>query len=143
MLKKRYDEKCDVWSCGVILYILLSGIPPFGGKSDDEIMAKVEKGVYSLAREEFKDVSNDAKDLIKKMLEYQPEKRISAKQAILHPWFQNAMKKSEKESIALSSSALSNLKKLNVVTIDSVQKQVAADCLLLHRQPHDHQRREE
>jgi calcium-dependent protein kinase len=78
-------------------------------------MAKVEKGVYSLAREEFKDISNDAKDLIKKMLEYQPEKRVSAKNALAHPWFQNAMKRSEKDSIALSSTALSNLKKLNVI----------------------------
>lgn len=77
-------------------------------------MKKVEKGTYSLQKEEFKDVSNEAKDLIKKMLEYQPEKRYSAKQAISHPWFQAIMKRPEKESIALSTTALSNLKKLNV-----------------------------
>jgi len=97
----------------VILYILLCGSPPFGGKNDDEIMKKVEKGQYSLAREEFKDVSNEAKSLIKKMLEYTPEKRVSAKQAILDVWFQTALKK-DKESAVISASALANLKKLNV-----------------------------
>lgn len=48
VLKKSYNERCDVWSCGVILYILLSGTPPFGGKNEVEIMANVEKGQYSL-----------------------------------------------------------------------------------------------
>lgn len=111
VLKKHYDEKCDVWSCGVILYILLSGAPPFAGKTDEEIMKKVEKGVYSMTRDEFKDVSPDAKNLIKKMLEYDPAKRVSAKQALADVWFQNALKK---DNIEISSTALLNLKKLTV-----------------------------
>lgn len=41
VLKENYNEKCDVWSCGVIMYILLSGVPPFNGQDDDEIMEKV------------------------------------------------------------------------------------------------------
>ena len=45
---KSYDEKCDVWSCGVILYILLSGIPPFSGNTDEEILKKVHEGKYSI-----------------------------------------------------------------------------------------------
>ncbi len=76
-------------------------------------MKKVEKGVYVLNRDEFKDVSQEAKDLIRKMLEYNPEKRVSAKVAIADKWFQAALRK-DREGAIISTSALSNLKKLNV-----------------------------
>jgi calcium-dependent protein kinase len=48
VLNKSYNEKCDVWSCGVILYILLCGYPPFNGNNDKEIIQAVKKGVYTL-----------------------------------------------------------------------------------------------
>ena len=53
VLNKSYDEKCDLWSCGVILYILLSGRPPFAGDNDKEIMAKVATGKYDLTESPF------------------------------------------------------------------------------------------
>ncbi|EAR82072.2 calmodulin-domain kinase (macronuclear) [Tetrahymena thermophila SB210] len=87
VLKKSYNEKCDVWSCGVILYILLSGTPPFGGKNELEIMANVEKGQYSLEGDNLKHVSEEAKDLIRQMLEYNPKNRLSASQVLEHKWF--------------------------------------------------------
>jgi len=64
VLKRKYDYKCDIWSSGVILYILLSGQPPFNGPSDKIIMDKVKAGFYSMDIPEFEKVSSEAKDLI-------------------------------------------------------------------------------
>lgn len=100
-------------------------------------MKKVEKGVYSLSREEFKDISPEAKNLIKRMLEYSPEKRASAAQALADPWFQLSLKK-DKDAVALSTTALQNLKRLNVELRNLVQKQASADHLLLHCESYDH-----
>ena len=87
VLKKHYDEKCDIWSCGVIMYILLSGRPPFAGDNDREIMDKVAKGKYDLEESPFDKLSNSGKDLIRKLLVMDPKKRISAQEALNHPWF--------------------------------------------------------
>jgi calcium-dependent protein kinase len=75
-----------LWSIGVILYILLSGKPPFDGNDDKEIVNSVRIGTYSLTGSEWKNITNDAKDLIKRMLTYDPALRITAEQAINHPW---------------------------------------------------------
>ena len=53
MLVKNYNEKCDVWSCGVILYILLCGYPPFTGKSEEEILKNVKVGKFEFDRNNF------------------------------------------------------------------------------------------
>lgn len=81
-MERKYDEKCDIWSCGVILYILLSGTPPFNGDDDNLIMEAVKRGFYSFDTEEWRPISVEAKRLISKMLERDPKKRISAEQAI-------------------------------------------------------------
>lgn len=78
----EYNEKCDVWSCGVILYILLIGRPPFDGETDDEILENVSKGIYKIKG----NLSPEGVDLIKKMLTFDPDKRIAAASALTHQW---------------------------------------------------------
>ncbi|CAK68384.1 unnamed protein product (macronuclear) [Paramecium tetraurelia] len=87
VLKRNYNEKCDIWSCGVILYILLSGMPPFGGKSDADIQKNILYGKYLLEGDVWNSASAHAKDLVTKMLQYDVQKRLSAKQVLEHPWF--------------------------------------------------------
>jgi calcium-dependent protein kinase len=73
VLKKKYNEKCDVWACGVILYIFLSGNPPFNGKNDQQIFDNIALGYVSFQGVEWKNVSNEAKIFIKKMLQVHPD----------------------------------------------------------------------
>ena len=87
VLKKHYNEKCDIWSCGVIMYILLSARPPFGGQDDNDIMERVATGVYDLESPPFDKVSPSALDLIRKLLTMDVNQRITAEQALNHPWF--------------------------------------------------------
>ncbi len=86
-MKGRYDDKCDVWSCGVILFILLAGEPPFAGDNNDEILDNVEVGVYNV--DKYDHISKDAKNLIKLMMEVDPKKRITAQQALENIWIKN------------------------------------------------------
>ena len=97
IIKRKYDEKCDLWSIGVILYILLTGRPPFDGNDDEEILENVKKGVYDKVAYPFPLLSSQARDLIDKLLQYEAKKRISADQALDHPWFKTAeFKKKDK-----------------------------------------------
>jgi calcium-dependent protein kinase len=80
-----YNELCDEWSCGVILYILLSGSPPFPGNTNEEIIAKVKNMNYSFNGPIWESISEPAKDLIKKLL-VPMKNRITAKEALSHPW---------------------------------------------------------
>eukprot|EP00913_Durusdinium_trenchii_P027511 g25801.t1 len=63
VLTGKYDAKCDLWSCGIIMYVLLCGYPPFTGASDAEILGKVRSGAYTFQRDDWSKVSEDAKNL--------------------------------------------------------------------------------
>ena len=90
VLLKKYNEKCDVWSVGVMLYILLSGKPPFDGNTDNEITDQVKIGKYNITSGIWSQISEEAKTLIKKMMTYNYKQRISAREALEDPWFKNA-----------------------------------------------------
>jgi calcium-dependent protein kinase len=82
-----YDGKSDIWSVGIILYILLCGYPPFRGDNNFEIMKSVKKGKLVFPEEEWSSISDEAKDLIKKMLANKPKDRISAEICLTHKFF--------------------------------------------------------
>ena len=86
VLKNKYNEKCDMWSCGVIMYMMLSGNPPFKGDNDEEIYQAVKEGKYNFDDEKWDEISGEAKDLIKNLLIKNMNKRYSAKKALSHPW---------------------------------------------------------
>merc|ERR1711935_309144 len=91
VLKRNYDEKCDVWSSGVIMYILLCGYPPFNGPNDKVIFQRVLEGKFAFPEEDWNGISKQAKDLIKRMLCYEPGKRISVAECVQHEWFKIKM----------------------------------------------------
>lgn len=111
MIKGSYNEKCDIWSCGVILYLILSGAYPFSGQNDRQLEKQILSGKYSLKGDAWDNVSSEAKSLIKSMLEVKPERRCSAAAALKHPWLTS----SGNPEVKLNTNVLGNIKKLNVI----------------------------
>jgi calcium-dependent protein kinase len=120
VLKKSYNEKCDIWSCGVILFILLSGTPPFNGSNDNAIMQKVKSGKYSMSGPEWDKITDDAKDLINKMLTLDKDKRISAEECTQHKWIKEYSEC--KVDTSQAQGALSNLKGFKVNTLTLINR---------------------
>ncbi|KAL3646958.1 Calcium-dependent protein kinase 25 [Castilleja foliolosa] len=88
VLLKCYGPQADVWSAGVIIYILLSGVPPFWGESEQEIFEEVLHADIDFTSDPWPKISDSAKDLVKKMLIRDPRKRLTAHQVLCHPWVQ-------------------------------------------------------
>lgn len=86
VLNKNYDKSCDIWSIGVITYILLCGYPPFYGDSDSQIFDSVRSGKFDFPSPEWDSISKAAKDFVCCLLKKDPKKRLTATEAMQHKW---------------------------------------------------------
>ncbi|CAA2983827.1 phosphoenolpyruvate carboxylase kinase 2-like [Olea europaea var. sylvestris] len=89
LMGREYNEKVDVWSAGVILYIMLSGVPPFYGEGPAETFEAVLRGNLRFPSRIFRSISPEAKDLLRKMICRDVSRRLSADQVLRHPWIIN------------------------------------------------------
>nr|BAX24557.1 calcium dependent protein kinase isoform 2 [Nicotiana benthamiana] len=123
VLRRSYGKEIDVWSAGVMLYILLSGVPPFWAETEKGIFDAILKGHIDFESEPWPSVSSSAKDLVRKMLTKDPKKRITAAQVLEHPWLKEGGDASDKplEGAVLSRMkqfrAMNKLKKLALKVI--------------------------
>jgi serine/threonine protein kinase len=101
LMGRSYGISCDVWSVGIILYILLGGYPPFHDHNHSKLFKKIKRGKVVFHQAYWANISGEVKDLIQRMLIVDPNDRVTAKDALRHPWFQ-------KDSLALSSHSLSD-----------------------------------
>ena len=115
VIKRNYDTKCDIWSCGVILYVILSGKPPFNGDDEKEIMEKVALGAYKIEGVNWEGISEEAKDFVRQLMTFDPKLRPDAETALNNPWMKFFDKESkahvDKKSAQL---ALENLRKFRI-----------------------------
>lgn len=112
VLNNKYNEKCDIWSLGVIAYLLLCGYPPFNGDNDDEILRKVKDGTFVFVEEDWSMISDEAKDFISECLLKNYKKRKSAQELLSHPWFENTLYL-EQSNANISVKSLLNIKKFH------------------------------
>ncbi|CAN1306801.1 Calcium-dependent protein kinase 20 [Linum perenne] len=122
VLRKNYGSPCDVWSAGVIIYILLSGVPPFWDETEQGIFEQVLKGDLDFVSDPWPNISDGAKDLVRKMLVRDPKKRLTAHEVLRehifyshvgHPWVQVDGLAPDKP---LDSAVISRLKQFSAMT---------------------------
>mmetsp|Transcript_49800 Transcript_49800/g.57152 ORF Transcript_49800/g.57152 Transcript_49800/m.57152 type:complete len:524 (+) Transcript_49800:68-1639(+) len=138
VLQGGYTEKCDIWSAGVILYVMLCGYPPFNGDTDADIFDSIKRGEFHFYPQEWKGISREAKDLIKKMLIYDPKKRMTAQQALQHPWITEFATKETISNDESSKIALGNLRNFR-----ATERLKAATYLYVANQLSNQQSKEE
>ncbi|KAF3572302.1 hypothetical protein F2Q69_00061595, partial [Brassica cretica] len=112
VLKRSYGPEIDIWSAGVILYILLCGVPPFWAESEQGVAQAILRGIIDFKREPWPNISETAKSLVRQMLEPDPKRRLTAKQVLEHPWIQNAKKA---PNVPLGDVVKSRLKQFSVM----------------------------
>ncbi|KAK4419634.1 Calcium-dependent protein kinase [Sesamum alatum] len=127
VLKRRYGPEIDIWSIGVMLYILLSGVPPFWAESENGIFNAILRGHVDFSGDPWPSISNGAKDLVRKMLHTDPKQRLTAFQVLNHPWIKED---GEAPDIPLDNAVLNRLKQFRAMNqFKKVALRVIAGCL--------------
>ncbi|KAL2495392.1 Calcium-dependent protein kinase 21 [Forsythia ovata] len=121
VLRRSYGKEIDIWSAGVILYILLSGVPPFWAETEKGIFDAILKEEVDFESQPWPSISNSAKDLVSRMLTKDPKKRITSVQVLEHPWIKGQAPDKPIDSAVLSRMkqfrAMNKLKKLALKVI--------------------------
>lgn len=112
VLRRSYGKEIDVWSAGVILYILLSGVPPFWAETEKGIFDAIIEGELDFDSQPWPSISESAKDLVRKMLTMDPKKRLTAAQVLEHPWMREGGEASDKP---IDNAVLSRLKQFRAM----------------------------
>ncbi|KAL5708218.1 non-specific serine/threonine protein kinase [Ranunculus cassubicifolius] len=112
VLKRNYGPEVDVWSAGVILYILLCGIPPFWAETEQGVAQAIIRCIVDFKRDPWPKVSDNAKDLVKKMLDPDPKRRLTAQQVLDHPWLQHI---SKAPNVSLGETVKARLKQFSMM----------------------------
>ncbi|KAJ8423368.1 hypothetical protein Cgig2_026786 [Carnegiea gigantea] len=112
VLRRRYGKEIDIWSAGVMLYILLSGVPPFWAETEKGIFDAIVQGHIDFESKPWPSISNGAKDLVRRMLTQDPKKRITSAQVLEHPWLREGGEASDKP---IDSAVLSRMKQFRVM----------------------------
>ncbi|KAF5184953.1 Calcium-dependent protein kinase, partial [Thalictrum thalictroides] len=112
VLKRNYGPEVDVWSAGVILYILLCGVPPFWAETEQGVAQAIIRSVIDFRRDPWPKVSDIAKDLVRRMLDPNPKQRLTASEVLDHPWLQNAKKA---PNVSLGETVKARLKQFSVM----------------------------
>ena len=107
VIRQNYALKADVWSCGIVLYVLLTGKTPFHREDDRKhsykvVFRRILEDTIDYSKDPWPNISEDAKDLCRKLLCKSPAKRISAKEALQHPWIVQAMDSNKEKGESLS-----------------------------------------
>jgi calcium-dependent protein kinase len=111
VLRQSYGKEIDIWSAGVILYILLCGVPPFWADNEEGVFVEILKCKIDFVREPWPSISDSAKDLVEKMLTEDPKRRITAAQVLEHPW----IKGGEAPEKPIDSTVLSRMKQFRAM----------------------------
>ncbi|CAH1448282.1 unnamed protein product [Lactuca virosa] len=112
VLRRSYGKEIDIWSAGVMLYILLSGVPPFWAETEKGIFDAILEGVIDFESQPWPSISRSAKDLVRKMLTQDPRKRITSAQVLEHPWLREGGEALDKP---IDSAVLSRMKQFRAM----------------------------